>query len=146
MDIQIPGYDVEYIASYERDMGFTSMVVYKATKEFPVYVGGVAMYDGEYLAVGATTTQTTKPSGGYAYYKDGKLTLHNYQYEGEGYSFKNGVGAVFGAAVYSGTALDVTLEGENTLNQTTPLYSIYSKDDLFITGDGSLHITQNMLY
>lgn len=33
VDIQIPGYQVTYLDAYERDMGFTSMVVYSATKQ-----------------------------------------------------------------------------------------------------------------
>lgn len=33
VDIQIPGYEVTYLDAYERDMGFTSMVVYSATKQ-----------------------------------------------------------------------------------------------------------------
>jgi hypothetical protein len=38
-----------------------------------VYVGGVRMTSGTYLANGATRTTTTKPSGGYAYFSGGTL-------------------------------------------------------------------------
>ena len=104
VDIRIPGYDVEYIDSYERDMGFTSLVVYSVTKmaEAPVYVGGVGMYDGDYLAVGATKTTTTKPSGGYAYYKDGVLTLNGYDNEKAHFIFEE-------------LALELYLVGDNTI-------------------------------
>ena len=35
-----------------------------AESTYDVYVGGVGMYDGDYLANDATATQTTKPTGG----------------------------------------------------------------------------------
>ena len=42
-----------------------------------IYVGGVGMYDGDYLVAGATETTTEKPADNYAYYMDAVLTLHN---------------------------------------------------------------------
>ena len=143
VDIQIPGYDVEYIDCYERDMGFTSLVVYSVTKK-PIWVGGVGMFDGDYLAVGATTTTTTQPSGGYAYYKDGKLTLNNYSYEGKGYKYDSYIGAY--ATVYAERELTVELVGTNTLKQTNYNHdAIFVGDDfegyLTIQGDGSLNAT-----
>lgn len=133
VDIQIPGYDVQYLASYESDMGFTSMVVYSVTKKSPdVYVGGVGMFSGDYLAVGATKTQTTKPSGGYAYYKDGKLTLNNYSYEGGGYGF--------GTVYTNCTNLTIELLGDNTLVQTKSGRDAICADgaNLTIGGTGNL--------
>ena len=56
--------------------GVTNLNTYECVWIVPkpeIYVGGVGMYDGDYLAVGATATQTTKPSGGYAYYENDKL-------------------------------------------------------------------------
>ena len=144
VDIQIPGYEVEYIASYERDMGFTSLVVYSVTKmaEDPVYVGGVGMCSGDYLAVGATKTQTTKPSGGYAYYKDGTLTLNNYSYTGEGYEHATAYDLY--AAVYSATDLTLNLVGSNTLVSTSEKSdSVYTEDSLTVGGSGSLTCTSN---
>ena len=38
-----------------------------------IYVAGVEMASGTYLAVGASATQTTQPNGGYAYYANGEL-------------------------------------------------------------------------
>ena len=81
-----------------------------------VYVGGVAMSDGDYLAVGATETQTTKPSDGYAYYKDGTLTLNNYSYEGEGYLYSSEDG--YYTTVFTRHDLTLELVGTNTLTQT----------------------------
>jgi len=140
VDIQIPGYEVEYLASYERDMGFTSLVVYSVTKkaEPEVYVGGVGMFSGDYLAVGATKTQTTKPSGGYAYYKDGKLTLNNYSYEGKGYLYNSSKGDC--AVIYSENDLTLELIGNNTLTQTESNSDMIYVDgaNLTVGGDGKL--------
>ncbi len=135
LDIQIPGYKVEFVEAYERDMGFTSRVVYSVTKTPPVYVGGVGMFDGDYLAVGATATQTTKPSGGYAYYNDGVLTLNNYSYEGAGYYYDE-----YYAVIYANQDLTVYLIGTNTLVQTKDNSdSIYANHgSLTIDGNGSL--------
>ena len=110
-----------------------------------VYVGGVKMYDGDYLAVGATKTQTTKPSGGYAYYKDGTLTLNNYSYEGKGY-LRNSEDSYY-ATVYAEQDLTVELVGTNTLKQTASLSEgirvgvADSEERLTIQGDGSLNVT-----
>ena len=139
VDIRIPGYEVEYLASYGRDMGFTSLVVYSVTKSAPkVYVGGVGMYDGDYLAVGATATRTTKPSGGYAYYKDGTLTLNNYSYEGKGYLNSSGYYAV----IYSKNDLTLELIGNNTLTQKDYFNTacIWGEANVSLTGAGILNL------
>ena len=107
-----------------------------------VYVGGVRMYDGDYLAVGATMTHTTKPSVGYAYYKDGTLTLNNYSYEGKGYLYDSEYG--YYATVFSEYDLTVELVGTNTLTQTAKysdvicVSSLVSDPDLTVDGDGKL--------
>ena len=118
-----------------------------AAAEGEVYVGGVAMYDGDYLAVGATATQTTKPSGGYAYYYDGTLTLNNYSYEGKGYRYGSDSGSVFYATVYAEHDLTVELVGTNSLKQTASesegirVGVFDSREKLTIQGDGSLNVT-----
>ena len=110
-----------------------------------VYVGGVRMHDGDYLAVGATATQTTKPSGGYAYYEDRTLTLNNYSYEGKGYLF-NSEDSYY-ATVYAEQDLTLELVGTNTLKQTASLSEgirvgvTDSEERLTIQGDGSLNVT-----
>jgi len=107
-----------------------------------VYVGGIAMYDGDYLAVGATTTQTTKPSGGYAYYKNGKLTLNNYSYEGKGYQYDS---LGYYATVHTEQDLTLELVGTNTLKQTAGDSDTIciNSGSLTITGDGSLTYSDN---
>lgn len=48
-----------------------------------IFVGGKGMVSGQYLS-NSGKLSTSKPSGGYAYFKNGKLTLNNYQYKGAG--------------------------------------------------------------
>ena len=111
-----------------------------AESNYSVWVGGVKMTSGTYLAVGATATQTTKPSGGYAYYEDGTLTLNNYSYEGEGRAIGGDQGYIFYAIVYAEHDLTVELVGTNTLAQTEIVSDvIYVHDaDLTIDGNGKL--------
>lgn len=103
-----------------------------------VYVGGVAMSDGDYLAIGASMTNTTKPSFGYAYYKDGTLTLNNYSYEGVGYLYDSEEGCY--ATVFAEHDLTVELVGTNTLTQTVGKSNIIYVDgaNLTVDGDGKL--------
>jgi len=49
-----------------------------ANGTYTVQIGDITLKDGDYLANNATAVTTTKPSGGYAYYKDGVLTLNNF--------------------------------------------------------------------
>ena len=108
-----------------------------------IYVGGVGMCDGDYLAAGVLSTQTTKPSGGYAYYKDGKLTLNNYSYEGKGYEYDSSKG--YYAVIYSKNNLTLELIGSNTLIQTKSFsHTIYvSGASLIVGGTGSLTNTDD---
>lgn len=137
--VTIPGFDVECVGFMEREMGSYLELTYAATKKSPeVYVGGVKMSDGDYLAVGATATRTTKPAGGYAYYKNGTLTLNNYSYKGAGYQYSSSYYAV----IYSKNDLTLELIGNNTLTQTrTDSYSDMinvSGAKLTVGGDGKL--------
>ncbi len=102
------------------------MTVLAEENEPYVYVDGVGMYDGEYLAVNASATTTQKPSGGYAYYNAGVLTLHNYVYSGEGYYIDS-----FGAraVIYSRNDLDINFEGDNSLSIIPP-----EAEDGFVSG------------
>ena len=74
-----------------------------------LYVGGVAMSEGSYLALGADSVSSTRPDGGYAHYQNGVLTLHDYTYQGSGYNHY---------AVYAAGDLSVRLEGSSLLEQT----------------------------
>lgn len=49
-----------------------------ANGTYTVQIGDITLKDGDYLANNATAVTTSKPSGGYAYYKDGVLTLNNF--------------------------------------------------------------------
>lgn len=111
----------------------------------PIYVGGVAMEDGDYLATDADKTTKDMPENGYAYYKDGKLTLNNYSYTGEGFKY-NGEGFTGKYLIYvSGNAdINITLEGENILENTASSNAdgiVVENGDLTIEGDGSLDMT-----
>ena len=81
---------------------------------FGVYIDGVGLADGEYLPNGSSTTTTTKPSGGYAHYYDGTLTLNNYTSSGSGMF----INKWYSALVYSEKALTLKLNGTNSLTDT----------------------------
>lgn len=106
-----------------------------AVETYPVYVIGVGMNDGDYLASGATSTQTTKPSSGngYAYYEDGILTLHNFKYTGNtGY---------MDDLIYSDTNLNILLEGTSALTNTDEAgnCALYAEERIVIRGEGKLN-------
>ena len=131
---------------------FAAVGVNTSAAEAELWVGGVAMADGDYLANGATATTTTEPSGGYAYFKDGVLTLNNYEYEGEGYHYTDG-DYVLSIMVYHEIPLTLNLKGDNKLifksDEFSATYSngiaSYSYDcDLTVKGDGKL--TSNTSY
>ncbi|MBE6928957.1 MAG: carbohydrate-binding domain-containing protein [Ruminococcaceae bacterium] len=112
-----------------------------------LWVGGVGMADGDYLANGATTTSTTQPSGGYAYYKNGTLTLNGYDNGGEAYKYTNYYGNSY-TAIYSKLAsLKIVLVGNNSLKCTvnTTAYTnangICTDGDVSISGSGTVNIT-----
>ena len=122
----------------------------------PLYVGGVGMNDGDYLASGATETTTKRPTtGGYAYYKNGVLTLNNYQFTGEGfaYEYDGYYDERYFALIYSTTDLVIELVGSSNLVGTAIFYDedhddyfnadtdgVRVKGDLTVRGKGSLNI------
>ena len=118
----------------------------------PIYVGGVEMNDGDYLANGATAVSDNAPAeGGYAHYAvvDGKatLTLNDHIYSGAGSEFDSS-GNTSGAAInYDGTdTLHLTLEGENSVTHTggSDYYDsvgISVEGSLAISGTGSLSVS-----
>ena len=118
-----------------------SFMSVSAAKSDKIYVAGVLMKDGDYLANGSSSTQTSKPSNGYAFYKDGVLTLRNFKYTGQGYY----LGDNDYALILSYTNLRINLEGKNELVGSFPGSAIYGygiKVSLFlyISGEGSLDI------
>ena len=127
---------------------FAVVGVNTSAAEPGLWVGGVEMNDGDYLANGATATTTTKPSGGYAYFKDGVLTLNNYEYEGAGVPQTNG--HVTWAVLISHNTIPLTLnlKGDNKLifapdsEEISTCYAVSSYDaydsNLTVEGDGKL--------
>ena len=99
-----------------------------------VYVGGVKIGDGDYLDPDGNTT-TQKPDGGYAFYEDGVLTLHDFTYAGDG-------GKVFDEykGIYTETDLTIVLSGKNKIHcqQGDAIYTALAS--LTIEGDGELTV------
>ena len=131
-------------------------VTIKAKWGAPLYVGGVGMNDGDYLASGATDTTKSRPTtGGYAYYKNGVLTLNNYQFSGDGFAHEDSGydGYKSYSLIYSTTDLVIELVGSSNLVGTAVCYEedydyyfdadtdgIRIKGDLNVRGKGSLNI------
>ena len=111
-----------------------------------VYVGGVGLKSGQYLDNSGNIT-TTKPAGGYAYYKNGVLELNDYVYDGPGFLWEEeDDGETDWAALYATKDLTLVLKGENSL-QITPSadeerdgIGVGTEKNLTIRGDGSLTI------
>ncbi len=99
-----------------------------AEKIDSVTIGGVLLADGEYLDNDGNVT-TEKPEGGYAYLKDGVLTLNNFEYLTKKYDSCEGI--------YATKDLTLVLIGENLLNTYTQ-NAIRTEGDLSVIGDGSL--------
>ena len=136
---------------------FAAVGVNTSAAEPELWVGGVEMNDGDYLANGATATTTTKPSGGYAYFKDGVLTLNNYEYEGAGFTQSNSSGTNSWHVLISHTIpLTLNLKGDNKLifvpdsEENTYCYAVSSYSDisndrdLTVEGDGKLRSTNTI--
>ncbi len=122
-----PAYEVE-LAPYEAENP-------------AVYVGGIRLTDGDYLASGSFVPTRVKPeNGGYAYYKDGVLTLSGYTYEGDGYIDLIEVNS---ALIYTESDLEIVLVGENTLTAAKGAYGVVATSyaGLTLSGEGSLSIT-----
>ena len=136
--ISIAGYRVELCSFRELETDGCLEILYSVQKIKSVNVGAVWMNDGDYLAVGAAAPQTTKPSGGYACYKNGILTLKNYSYKGKGYNYDKNDESSF-AIIYYENNLTVRLEGENTLTQNAGFCDhIYTGGSVTLDGTGSL--------
>jgi len=122
-------------------LSFTLLfAVTAAAEEFaPVYVGGVEMNDGDYLANDADAVSDAKPSVGYAYYKDGVLTLDGYSYNGKGYQF--GDAAVDTAVIYADSDLVIEVKNDNEImNSQYAAEGIRAVGDITIDGEGFLDV------
>ena len=87
---------------------------------------GISIPSGTYLASSGTVAQTTQPSGGYAYYNNGVLTLNNFVH-----------GNTNGAVIEANGSLKIELVNENSF-ATADDHAIYVEGLLEITGDGKL--------
>ena len=102
-----------------------------------VKVGGIGMKDGDYLPSGATAIATAKPTeGGYAYYKDGVLTLHDFVYAADTTA---SVWDHFDSVIVSYHPLTLVLEGESRIYRandgTDDIWALYCFGDLTVTGN-----------
>ena len=102
-----------------------------------VKVGGIGMKDGDYLPSGATAIATAKPAeGGYAYYKDGVLTLHDFVYAAD--TTASGWDH-FDSVIVSYHPLTLVLEGESRIYRandgTDDIWALYCFGDLTVTGN-----------
>lgn len=109
---------------------------------YDVYVGGVGLLNGQYLDTQGNKTSTA-PEGGYAYYKDGVLTLNDYVYDGSGFLWVEELdGNEYSASIFSPRSLILMLNGENRLSYGDNEYAdgIGVVGDLTVRGGGSLTI------
>lgn len=104
----------------------------------PVYIGEIGLSDGEYLACGSDEKTTVKPDKkGYAYYKDGKLTLSDFEYRGDGKTF---FFEDLSAAITVTRDTEVILIGDNVIDNES-LVAIFGKDaSISISGNGTLSL------
>jgi len=114
-----------------------------------VYVGGVALSDGDFLAVGATEATKEAPvDGGYAYYSDGVIELYDYEYEGEGYAYYSYEDVEYPensykytSVIYAEGYVTIKISGENSLiNTTNESDGITLPSGGVIEGEGYLYI------
>lgn len=121
------------------DYSGTHYVLFTVTYTF-VYVGGVKVQNGEYLANGETETTKEKPDGGFAYLEGGVLTLNNFEYEGEGYRYEE----KYTAAIFSDGDLVIDVVGINEI--TNPLENcdgIVINDSVTLIGNGTLTVNSD---
>ena len=92
-----------------------------------VYVGDKGLTDGQYIDTEGNIS-TTRPDGGYAYYKDGVLELNNYVYEGIGNLWKEtSYSYLYYAAISTFVPLKLKVTGNNTL-------TILEEEDIIVGG------------
>jgi len=110
-----------------------------------VKVAGITLYDGDYLKTNVYVPTKEKPAdGGYAYYKDGVLTLNSYRHVSSGTQTDNrleGSNQKVTALIHSEGALTLKLEGENYLENTDKSYgTVIATDEgnIALIGDGAL--------
>lgn len=121
-----------------------------------VWVGGVKLVSGQYLANGDTTASDTQPtSGGYAHFFEGTLTLNGITVPANSYHhFEDINGNHHSAAIYTNGDLTINLTGMNQVtgpdvfnNGNSTSYGVYVNGGLTVsdtstdTGTGTLTAT-----
>ena len=106
-----------------------------------ICLGDKIIVDGQYLD-NEGNISTTAPEGGYAYYKDGVLTLNNFTLVND--HVENPVSGYH--ALYSETNLSLVLIGENHLEATgeDTIHIYYA--DLTIDGEGTLTVINHTFF
>ncbi len=108
-----------------------------------VTVGGITLYDGDYLSQsGAVSGQILTDH--YANYQDGILTLRNFDYSGIGYKYNENLDSY--GLIYAKTPLQLMLLGENTLTQKDNVgtcQGIVALQGVTIDGEGALTLNVN---
>ncbi len=131
--------------SFSTFLPFENCTLYAVWEEIlPIQVGQVELADGEYTTDGESTTTTKPESGGYAYFKDGVLTLNNFTYSGgSAHSTPNVIGSDL-AAIFCEHDLTIKVEGRNSITRVVTdadteedktLRGIWNDGDLKIVGD-----------
>jgi len=129
-----------YVVTITGTGDYEGLTVYKmfTVKNPVVYVGGVEMHNGDYLANGADTVTDKKPTGGYAYFNNGVVELNGYVYEGEGYLYMSS-DEDYTAVIYSKDEVSIVLKGESILTNTVKESDcIVSDNDINVKGNGKL--------
>jgi hypothetical protein len=107
------------------------------------------MTDGDYLANDATAATKDQPTeGGYAYYENGVLTLHDYRHVGVGVPAEHFSGMLDDyastALIYTVGNLTLLLEGDNYLENTNKADELI-KSNLFRPPHGWMRWGQYMV-
>ena len=147
----------DYIISFDATLLEPGDTVFTARWGNTVQVGGVPMKDGDYLPSGSDEVTRSRPvSGGYAYYKDGILTLNNFTLVGRGSVIESRTDKEDGNVDYSSYAhifstrdLVIELIGYNNvgpieydeLEDHVIGYNIFSAKSITIRGEGTLNAT-----
>ncbi|MBQ9736703.1 MAG: carbohydrate-binding domain-containing protein [Clostridia bacterium] len=117
-----------------------SATVYALYKDVaPVYVGALALSDGDYFDPETGSITKSAPAGGYLHYADGVLTLKDFKYVVEEETVE-----VFDAPAFLCTTRDLTLvlTGENRIQLPGEGAVLYAYEgSLTVTGDGTLTTT-----
>ncbi len=99
-----------------------------------IYIGSILLKDGQYLGNDGNISEI-QPSGGYAYYSNGTLTLNNFEISAPD---ENPFGTA--NAIYSELDLVLVLVGENRLETVGSDTIKIAAASLTINGDGKLSI------